>query len=288
MLAAMTLIDPGDRVLLASPYFVNHEMAIRAIGGAPVEAPLRQEDGFTPRWSVIEPHLTSQTRVVVLCSPSNPTGAVIDGPELARIIAELASRGVVVISDETYLHFLHDDRPSAGGSSSAAAVDAWRANVVVVGTFSKSFGMTGWRVGYMIADRSICEQALKIQDAMIICAPTISQIAVEAAIRDDWNYALTFSDELRARRAALLSGIRSIPRLRWTPTSGGFFAFVEVAGCTDSMALAEDILERARVVTIPGATFGKAGEGYLRLSYGAASVDELREACRRLQAYFSS
>jgi aminotransferase len=121
---------------------------------------------------------------------------------------------------------------------------------------------------------------------MIICAPTISQIAVEAAIRDDWDYALAFQDDLRERRTMLLTGIRSIPRLHWTPTSGGFFAFLNVAGCTDSAELAADILERARVVTIPGSTFGTAGEGHLRLSYGAASVEQLQEACRRLRSYF--
>ena len=293
MLAAMTLIDPGDEVILAAPYFVNHEMTIRAIGAVPVEAPTSEPDGFSARWSSIEPHLTSRTRAVVICSPSNPTGAVIGNAELTRIVRELSSRGVVVISDETYFHFLHDDSRSGSASSadgagppSAAAIDGWRENVIVVGTFSKSFGMTGWRVGYMLADRGVCREALKIQDAMIICAPTISQIAVEAAIRDDWNHAFAFRGELQDRRAALLDGIRAIPRLHWTPTCGGFFAFVKVAGCGDSAALARDILDRSHVVTIPGAAFGTAGEGFLRLSYGAASVEQLREACSRLSIYF--
>ena len=284
MLAAMTLIDPGDEVVLASPYFVNHEMAIRAIGALPIEAPMPEKDGFRARWSALAPHVTSRTRAVVLCSPSNPTGASIQSDELTRIVSELAARGVIVIADETYLHFQDED--VAPRCPSAAAVDGWRDNVVAVGTFSKSFGMTGWRVGYLIADRLVCEQSLKIQDAMIICAPTISQIAVEAAIRDDWDYAVAFRGDLRERRTMLLTGIRSIPRLHWTPTSGGFFAFVSVAGCTDSAELAADILERAHVVTIPGSTFGKAGEGHLRLSYGAASVEQLQEACRRLRSYF--
>jgi aminotransferase len=288
MLAAMTLIDPGDDVVLTTPYFVNHEMAIRAIGGVPIEAPLSEEDGFTPRWSAIEPHVTARTRAVVLCSPSNPTGAVIDERELRRIVHELSSRGVIVFSDETYLHFVTGRRngPSPAGAASAAAVDGWRENVVVVGTFSKSFGMTGWRVGYVLADRAVCEQALKIQDAMIICAPTISQIAIEAAMRADWNYAHSFHGELIARRTALEDGIATIPRLHWTPTAGGFFAFVRVDGCRNSMTLASEILDRAHVVTIPGETFGTAGQGFLRLSYGAASTEQLREALRRLRVYF--
>ena len=283
MLAVMTLIDPGDEVILAAPYFVNHEMAIRAVGGTPIEAPLQESAGFSARWSDIAGHITARTRAVVLCTPSNPTGAVIGGDELARIVRELSDRGILLVSDETYLHFVYD-----GMHASAASVEGWRRNVVLVGTFSKSFGMTGWRAGYLLADRDVCSQAIKIQDAMIICAPVISQIAVEAAVRDNWNYARSFHDDLRARRTALAEGLAAIPQLEWSPTAGGFFAFVRVNGCRDSVALADDILDRAHVVTIPGATFGRSGEGFLRLSYGASSVEELTEACARLRNFFAN
>ena len=286
MLATSTLIDPGDEVILTSPYFVNHEMAIRALGGVPIEAPLSESDGFSPRWQSIEPHLTSRTRAVVMCSPSNPTGAVATTDEVTRIVYELSSRGIVFFSDETYGHFF-DESGRLADPPSAAAVDGWRDSVVVIGTFSKSFGMTGWRVGYMLADRAVCEQALKIQDAMIICAPVISQVAVEAAVRDDWNYAHRFHGQLLERRAALREGLARIPSFHWTATSGGFFAFVRVTGCDDSLTLASDILERTHVITIPGAAFGRAGEGFLRLSYGAATASELAEACERLRNYFS-
>ena len=175
-----------------------------------------------------------------------------------------------------------------GGHYSAASIPGWRENVIVVGTFSKSFAMTGWRAGYLLADRRICEQALKIQDAMIICAPVISQLAVEAAIRDNWNYIHGFNQELRTRRSTLASALADIHSLHWTPTGGGFFAFVRIAGGGDSERLAREILERAYVVTIPGAAFGRCGEGFLRLSYGAAGIDELTEACGRLNRFFSS
>ena len=281
MLAAMTLIDPGDDVVLAAPYFVNHEMAIRAVGGTPIEAPLLESAGFSARWSDLAGHITARTRAVVLCTPSNPTGAVVAGDELRRIVRELSSRRILLVSDETYLHFVYD-----GTHASAASVEGWRQNVVLVGTFSKSFGMTGWRAGYLLADRDVCRHAIKIQDAMIICAPVISQIAVEAAVRDNWNYAHSFHEELRARRTALEEGLAAIPRLRWSSTAGGFFAFVRVEGCLDSVGLADEILDRVHVVSIPGATFGRSGEGFLRLSYGASSVEELREACARLRSFF--
>ena len=158
---------------------------------------------------------------------------------------------------------------------------------VTINGCSKAFAMTGWRLGYLLADPRICDEAIKIQDAMIICAPVVSQIAIEAAIRVDWNYMESFYGELLRRRSALSEGLAAIPGLTWTPTAGGFFAFVRVDNCHDSRLLADTILDRTHVVTIPGAAFGRSGEGFLRLSYGAASVEELTEACGRLRRFFA-
>ena len=179
MLAATTLLDPGDEVILSTPYFVNHEMALRAIGAVPVEACVYEAQGFRTRWMDIEPHITSRTRAVVLCTPSNPTGAVIAADDLTQIVLELRARGIVVLCDETYMHFVYDAAVTdqarsvgrAGGanaagagilvSASAAAVEGWRDNVVVLGTFSKSFGMTGWRLGYLLAGAGLCARQSK-------------------------------------------------------------------------------------------------------------------------------
>jgi aspartate/methionine/tyrosine aminotransferase len=296
MLAATTLLDHGDEVILSAPYFVNQEMALRAIGAVPVEASVYEEQGFRTRWIDIEPHITNRTRAVVLCTPSNPTGAVIAADDLTRIVLELRARGIVVMCDETYMHFVYESAGGAIGAGSggrmgrclsAAAIPGWRDNVVVLGTFSKSFGMTGWRLGYLLAGAQVCEQAIKIQDAMIICAPVIAQVAAEAAVRESWDYAYAYHDELIARRRVLAEELATIPDLHWSPAEGGFFAFVRVAGCSDSMALSTAILDAVDVVTIPGATFGRCGEGYLRLSYGAANEATLREACRRLRVFFA-
>jgi aminotransferase len=207
---------------------------------------------------------------------------VIARDQLERIVRELAVRGITLICDETYMHFVFD-----GVHSSAGSIPAWRENVIIVGTFSKSFAMTGWRVGFLIADRRVCEEAIKIQDAMIICAPAISQAAVEAAIRDDWNYITRFHEELRKRRSALQAALARIPALRWEPSAGGFFAFVRTVEEYDSEQLASAILQRAHVVTIPGAAFGRCGQRFLRLSYGAVDVDELVEAGSRLEEFFA-
>ena len=281
-LAFTTLIDPGDEVLLPAPFFTNHEMTARALGATVVEVPSADRETFSVRWSDIAPRVTSRTRAVVLCNPSNPTGAPLDPQEGRVIVSELARRGIMVLSDETYMHFVY-----SGPHWSCASVSEWRENVVVIGTFSKSFGMMGWRVGYLLADAAICAEAVKIQDAMIICAPVISQMAVEGAVRDSWGYPSTFHPELLARRQALVSGVSSIPRLHWTPTAGAFFGFVRVEGCADSAALAAELLEKAHVVTIPGSAFGRSGEGHLRLSYGSASEDAVGTAMERLKWFFA-
>lgn len=282
-LALITLVDPGDEVVLPAPFFTNHEMAVRALGAVAIEAPVADRDTFSIGWRDIESHLTSRTKAVVLCTPSNPTGAAIDPCEGDTLISELQRRGIVVISDETYMQFVY-----GGRHWSAASFPGWRQNVAVVGTFSKSFAMMGWRVGFLLADAAVCAEAVKIQDAMIICAPMISQIAVEAAVRDAWHHAESFHPAFLERRQALVEGLAAIPRLSWTPTNAAFFGFVRVDGCTDSAALANALLEEVHVVTIPGSSFGRSGEGHLRLSYGSASVEAVREATERLGSFFQA
>jgi aminotransferase len=279
--AVTTLVSPGDEVVLPAPYFTNHQMQVQASGAITIEAPLADQRTYCLTWDDIAPALTPRTRAVVLCNPSNPTGAIVTAEHGTRMVRELAGRGILVISDDTYMQFVYD-----GNHWSAASVADWRGNVVVIGTFSKSFAMMGWRVGFMLADRAICEQATKIQDAMIICAPTISQMVAEGAVRDDWSYARHFHPEFVRRRQLVAERIAAIPALSWSPTSGGFFAFARVEGCTDSTALARQLLEDAHVVTIPGAAFGKSGEGCLRLSFGSVSGDDLVEGLDRLQRFF--
>ena len=281
-LVLTTLVSAGDDVVLPGPYFANHHMLVRAMGATAVEAPVADRDTFAVRWSDIAPHLTARTRLIVLCNPSNPTGAALDPVEGRRIVAEAAARDLIVVSDEAYMHFVYE-----GEHWSAAAVPGWQDTVVVIGTLSKSLGMMGWRVGFMLADRAVCAQAVKVMDAMLICAPVISQMAAEAALREDWPYASNFIDELRARRRVLADGLRDIPRVAWTPGRGGLFAFARVTGCADSQQLAHALMEEAHLVTMPGSSFGASGEGYLRLSFGFAAQDELREATRRLGEYLA-
>lgn len=280
--ALTTLVSPGDEVVLPAPFFTNHDMQVRASGAIPIEAPLADQNTYCLTWDDLAPAITPSTRAVVLCNPSNPTGAPVSAAHGQRIVQELANRDVFVISDETYMQFVY-----GADHWSAASVPDWRRNVVVIGTFSKSFAMMGWRVGFVLADRAICEQATKIQDAMIICAPMISQIVAEGPVRDEWEYPRQFHRELVRRRQLVAERIAAMPALTWSPSGGGFFAFTRVAGCTDSTALAERLLEEAHIVTIPGAAFGRSGEGCLRLSFGSVSGEDLIEGLNRLEDFFA-
>ena len=279
-LALTTLIDPGDEVVLVAPFFLNHEMAIQSVGGVVVEAPVPASRLFVPAWDDLSPHLSARTRAVMLASPSNPTGAITPRQDLERIVAECAKHDVIVFVDETYLRFAYDNEPVT-----ALSFARWRDNVVIIGSFSKQFAITGWRCGYLAASTEVIAQALKIQDVMVICAPVPVQRAVTAILDSEPDYAQRWLPELRARRDTLVDALAAIPGVAPVRPSGAFFVMARFEGMRDSRRTAMDLIEQQQVVTIPGAFFGAAAEGYLRISYGAASRDRLREAARRIAIF---
>jgi aspartate/methionine/tyrosine aminotransferase len=276
-LALTTLIGPGDEVVLAAPYFLNHEMAVRSVGGLPIEAPAPASRRFAPSWEDILPRMTRRTRAVVLVSPSNPTGAVISRDDLRQIVTACAVRDALVIVDETYMRFVYDEEPAT-----AASLPQWTDNVVVVGSFSKTFAITGWRCGYLMANAEAIAQAMKVQDCMIICAPVPVQRAITTVLEQEPDYPRRWRDELKQRRDFLISTFTDTPALEPIAPAGGFFVMVKVLGCTDSRATAMELVDKQQVVTIPGRFFGESGEGYLRVSYGAATIERLREASERI------
>jgi aminotransferase len=224
--------------------------------------------------------MSTRTRAVMLVTPSNPTGAITPRRELERIVAECATRDVIVFVDETYLRFAYDDEPVT-----ALSIARWRDNVVIIGSFSKQFAITGWRCGYLAASSEVIAQALKIQDVMVICAPVPIQRAVAAILDREPDYARRWLPELRARRDTLVDALGAIRGVAPVRPSGAFFVMVRFEGMSDSRHAAMDLIEQQQVVTIPGAFFGAAAEGYLRMSYGAASCDRLREAAGRIAIF---
>ena len=278
LLALLTLLEPGDKVLLPSPFYFNHEMSLRIVGAVPVEVPLREEAGFQLTLSDLEPYLEGRPRALVLVSPNNPTGAVYHPEELEHIVRVLAAAGIAVIFDETYQAFAYE----GARHLSPASIPGARSQVITLGSFSKTFSLAGWRVGYLIAEAEFVEQAIKVQDAMLVCAPVISQRAALGALHTSVEELTARSNVLAERRQVLAQRLAEIPHLDWHPTDGAYYAFMRAEGCADSVALSRDLLERAHLAVVPGSYFGQSGEGYLRLSYGSVESSELEEACRRL------
>jgi aspartate/methionine/tyrosine aminotransferase len=279
-LALTTLIDPGDEVILLSPFFLNHQMALQSVGAVPVEAPVPATRGFVPSWDDVAPYVSPRTRGVILVTPSNPTGAVTPADEVARLIEECAARDLVLFVDETYLRFVYDTAPAT-----ALASHHWRDTVVIVGSFSKQFAITGWRCGYLIANADVIAEAIKIQDVMLICAPVPVQRAVAAILEHEPDYARRWLPELRRRRDLLVRELSAITGVEPVQPGGAFFVMARVQGMDDSRTGALDLIEQRQVVTVPGAFFGKSGEGYLRISFGSATEERLSAACARLAEF---
>jgi len=277
MLAALTVLQPGDTAILASPFFFNHEMALQAASVTPLEVECRWDDDGAAR--LLKP-VTPGVRAVVVTTPSNPTGDVFLEATLRKLAEALRDRGVWLIVDETYLTFVYDTPPA----SATRLMDL--GNVIVVGSFSKTFAMMGWRIGYLAAPDRVIQEAIKAQDAMIICPSAIAQYALLGVLREEPGYASGFIPDLRARRDYAASRLTAIG-MKWTPTPGGFFAFVKIDGCSDSVDFSLRLLEGAGVATVPGRAFGRAGEGHVRLSYGSVATNELGEAFDRLASFIA-
>ncbi|ANM28761.1 hypothetical protein ABI59_02760 [Acidobacteria bacterium Mor1] len=272
----LALTDPGDEVLLPDPGYPAYPTVARLVGAVPRTYPLRAERGFVPDPDEIGGLITPRTRVLLLCSPSNPTGAVTD-PETTRALTDLAaSRGISWISDEVYAAFVYD-RPAGFPWQTGAG------NGVVVSSLSKNVSMTGWRVGWAAAPAEVATKITAAHQHLATCAPSISQRAAVAAFSAEGRVAeREYLEEFRARRDLMEGLLRKIPGVDPGTPAGAFYIFADVRAHGDSTALAWRLLEEQQVVTVPGEAFGAAGAGYLRLSY-AASREAIREGVGRLE-----
>ena len=276
--ALLAVTEPGDEVVFLGPYYFDHVFTIRLAGCVPVEVPLVLDGD---RWAVdpdrVIAALTPRTRALVLVSPANPTGGVIPAEVLRRLAAACDTRGVWLLSDETYdlLTF-----PPAIHATAAGLME----RAVVLGSFSKTLGLAGWRVGYLLGSEALMDEAIKVQDALVVCAPVASQHAVMGALPEAAAFAGRARAELALRRDALLAALGRTPRLIPTIPDGATFVMARMVDGADDVALAEELLRRAGLVTVPGSAFGAGGTGWLRLSYGNQPLARLAEAGDRLEA----
>ena len=281
--AVVSLINPGDEVLMAKPYWVTFPEVVVFAGGTPVFIET-EETGFVLSAEQVARAITPRTKLVILNSPCNPSGRVIPPVEFQRIMELLDERGIYVITDECYLRFVY---PPAQVFSAASLPAELRTRLCIAGSFSKTYAMTGWRVGYALAPREWTREMLKVQGHSTSNPNSIAQYAAIEALKGPQESVAEMLAEYTARRAWLLAALREIPRLSCNEPEGAFYAFPSVREClggelTTSAAFASRLLTEEHTVVTDGAAFG--AEGYLRISY-ATSMEQLVEGVTRIRRF---
>ncbi|HUP64574.1 MAG TPA: pyridoxal phosphate-dependent aminotransferase [Thermoanaerobaculia bacterium] len=278
----LALVDEGDEIVIPAPYWVSFPDQVLFAGGTPVFAPLDPASNFRPRLSDIEPKVTERTRGIIVNSPSNPSGAVIQEEELERIVSFCAERDIFLLFDETYEFFVYD------GSTHHSAIrwfERYPRTVMIVNSMSKTWAMTGWRLGFGIAHPEIIAAASKIQSHSTSNPSSIAQHAAIAALGCGEEHVRRMFEAYVERRTWLVDAINRIPGFSCLPPDGAFYIFPSVSalfgrnGIRDSTSLAGYLLDEARVAVVPGAAFGN--DDHVRISY-ATSMERLEEGLRRI------
>jgi aspartate aminotransferase len=283
------LIQHGDEVILPSPYWVSFPDIIKYAGGTPVIVKTTPETGFSAKAADIERAITPKTKMVIINSPSNPSGGVVDPEEFHRILAICKKHNIWLMGDECYSHFVYEPHKPF---SIASAADS-KQNIIIIGSVSKTFAMTGWRLGYTLAPEPLVQAIIKIQSQSTSNPTSIAQYAALEAMRGTMDTVPPMLAEYAKRRERIVEGLRAIPGIACEWPGGAFYAFPNVSAhlgegknalaknCTE---LSKLLLEKAHVALVPGEAFG--APGFLRLSY-ATSIERIDEGLRRLQKFFS-
>ena len=290
-LALKAVVGTGDEVIIPSPFFTSYDAEVMLCGGRPVTVALRPERGMRVNAADIETAITPRTRAVIINSPGNPTGAVTSAAELARIAEVCKQHNIWAISDEVYQPFVFGETfgETLGGEAavapSIAAVPGMKDRTIVVESLSKTYAMTGWRIGYLLAPEAVIEQTGKIAELMHSSVNSLAQYAGVAALAGPQDNVAAMREEYRAKRQIVLDGLAGCPVLRLIEPQGAFYAFVDVRLTgLDSGEFADRLLDEERVAVVPGEAFGEEGRGFVRLSY-AGDASELREGVARLRAF---
>jgi aspartate aminotransferase len=279
---ALALFEAGDEVVLPSPCWVSFPEQILFAGARPVTVPTAVGDGFRIHAGPLLEAVTSRTRAILLNSPCNPTGGVIGAEDLRQVVAFAAERGLIVISDETYERFVYDEPPASAAALAAEFPDT----VVVVGSFSKTYAMTGWRIGYLLGPGPIVRAVENIQSHATSNPTSFAMVGALAALRHAEPEVEAMIAEYRARREIIAGGLNAIPGFRCRPPHGAFYAFPQVSACfrpgrSTSVEIATYLLEEAAVAVVPGTAFG--ADDHIRLSF-ACSRATLAEGLARIAA----
>ena len=274
----IALIEAGDEVIYPNPGFPIYESMIRFQGGVPVPVPLSEERGFSFDLDVLEKKLSDKTKIVVLNSPQNPTGGIIPEADVKRMAEMFAHRDIMILSDEIYSRIIYEGTPV-----SIASYPGMLDKTVILDGFSKTYSMTGWRLGYGVMPTWLADAVVKLIVNANSCTASFTQIAGVAALEGPQDDVDKMVAEFRRRRDAIVKGLNAIPGFQCLSPAGAFYAFPNVkATGVPSKDLADMLLYEAGVACLDGACFGEFGTGYLRFSY-ANSLENIEEALNRIQ-----
>ncbi len=274
--ALRAMLDPGDEVIVPQPCYVSYVPCVELTGGVPVTIDLKNENEFRLTPDELKAAITEKTKILVLPYPGNPTGAIMTREDLIPIAEICKEHDIYVISDEIYSELTYTDE----GHCSIASLPGMKERTIVINGFSKAYAMTGWRLGYAMAPQVIAEQMTKIHQFAIMCAPTTSQYAAIAALREGDKDVERMRESYDQRRHFLLRTFEEMGLPCFEPR-GAFYVFpcIKEFGIS-SDEFATQLLKTKELAVVPGTAFGDCGEGFLRISY-AYSIDELREAMER-------
>lgn len=280
-LALRAVVNIGDEVIVPEPCFVCYSPLVTLAGGAPVTINLRAENDFRLTAAELEAAITPKTKAVVLAFPNNPTGAVLDGNDLENLAEVIRRHNILVISDEIYAELTYGER-----HVSIASLDGMRERTIIAAGFSKSYAMTGWRLGYTLAPPEITAQMLKIHQFAIMCAPTASQFAAVEAVRNGDEDIEYMKAEYDGRRRFVVSGLHDMGIDCFVPR-GAFYVFPDISGFgMTSEEFCGRLLREKHVAIVPGTAFGECGEGFARISY-AYSLRHLEKALKRMEEFIN-
>ena len=280
--AMRTILQPGDEVIIPTPCFVCYEPLCKMTGAIPVIVETRNEDKFKLTPELLESAITEKTKMLVLAYPNNPTGAIMDADDLEKIAKILRERQIIVLSDEIYAELTYGRRHV----SIASLPEMWERTVVVSG-FSKTYAMTGWRLGYICAPAPLAKQMLKLHQYAIMCAPTTAQLAAITALRDCDDDVAMMTAEYDRRRRLIYTGLRDIGVESFEP-EGAFYIYPNIGKFgLSSEDFCEKLLYEHKCAIVPGIAFGAAGEGFARISY-AYSVKHINQALERMEAFIKT
>ena len=278
-LAMRALINPGDEVIMPDPHYVAYDACVLLSGGVPVFVPTDEDNGFEISADDTEAMITDKTRAILLGYPANPTGAVMPREKLEGIAALARKHNLLIISDEIYARLVYGSEHTC-----IASLPGMQENTILLGGFSKSYSMTGWRIGYAAASAEIIAAMTRIHQYTIMSAPTMGQVAAIEALKAGDAGVLEMVEDYNRRRLVMVNGLREIGLSCFEP-KGAFYAFpsIKSTGMT-SEQFAEKLLVEEKVAVVPGNAFGRCGEGYIRCCY-AASLQEIEEALERIRRF---